>query len=49
MRYGALTGATLTAALALVSAAETYRGIDIAPEHRCAPYDRGDYRYSAVS
>ena len=25
MRYGALTGATLTAALALASAAETYR------------------------
>ena len=46
MRYGALTGATLTAALGLASAAETYRGIDIAPEHRCAPYDRGDYRYS---
>ena len=46
MRYGALTGVTLTAALALASAAETYRGIDVAPEHRCAPYDRGDYRYS---
>ena len=46
MRYGALTGATLTAALVLASAAETYRGIDIAAEHRCAPYDRGDYRYS---
>ena len=24
----------------------TYRGVDVAPEHRCAPYDRGDYRYS---
>ena len=46
MHYGALTGATLTAALALAAAAETYRGIDVAPEHRCAPYDRSDYRYS---
>ena len=46
MRYGALTGATLTAALALTSAAETCRGIDVAPEHRCAPHDLGDYRYS---
>ena len=46
MRYGALTGVTLTAALALTSAAETYRGIDVAPEHRCALYDRSDYRNS---
>ena len=46
MRPRALTGAALAAALALMSAAETYRGIDIAPEHRCAPYDRSDYRYS---
>ena len=37
MRYGALTGTTLTAALTLAAAAETYRGIDVAPEHRCAP------------
>ena len=40
----------LTAALALVLAAsalgETYRGVQIAPEHRCAPYDRDDYPYS---
>ena len=46
MRHCALIGATLTAALALTSAAETYRGIDVAPEHRCGLYDRGDYRYS---
>ena len=26
--------------------AETYRGIVVAPEHRCAPYDRNDYPYS---
>ena len=30
----------------LAGAAETYRGIAVAPEHRCAPYDRADYRYS---
>ena len=46
MRPRALTGTALAAAIALTSAAETYRGIDVAPEHRCAPYDRGDYRYS---
>ncbi len=39
----------LTALLAIVLAAsalgETYRGVHIAPEHRCAPYDRDDYPY----
>ena len=39
----------LTALLALVLAApalgETYRGVQVAPEHRCAPYDRDDYPY----
>ncbi len=25
---------------------ETWRGLRVAPEHRCAPYDRRDYRYS---
>jgi len=29
------------------AASETWRGLTIAPEHRCAPYDRkSDYRYS---
>ena len=28
------------------SGAETWRGLVVAPEHRCAPYDRGDYPYS---
>ena len=46
MGLRALTGTALAAAIALTSAAETYRGVDVAPEHRCAPYDRGDYRYS---
>ena len=33
------------AGLALPVLAETYRGIAVAPERRCAPYDRADYRY----
>ena len=31
--------------VAAPAVAETYRGIEVAPERRCAPYDRGDYRY----
>ena len=27
------------------SAAETWRGLVVAPEHRCSPYDRRDYPY----
>ena len=27
------------------TAADTWRGLAVAPEHRCAPYDRGDYPY----
>ena len=45
MRRAALT-AGLAVALAATTAAETYRGNEVAPERRCAPYDRGDYRYS---
>ena len=26
--------------------AETFRGVEVAAERRCAPYDRADYRYS---
>ena len=50
------TAAMVLAALAIIAAsiadfgqalgAETWRGLAIAPEHRCAPYDRDDYRYS---
>ena len=50
------TAAMALAALAIIAAsiadfgqafgAETWRGLAVAPEHRCAPYDRGDYRYS---
>ena len=28
------------------AAAETWRGLTVAPEHRCSPYDRHDYPYS---
>ena len=52
--YG--TAAMLLAALAIVAVdlaslgqafgAETWRGLVIAPEDRCTPYDRDDYRYS---
>ncbi len=55
-RLSGRTAAMLLAALAIIVAsiadfgqalgAETWRGLAIAPEHRCAPYDRGDYRYS---
>ena len=45
MRRPALTG-VLACVLTAAAAAETYRGIEVAPERRCAPYDRADYRYS---
>ena len=31
---------------ACTASAETWRGLVVAPEHRCAPYQRSDYRYS---
>ena len=50
------TAAIALAMLALVAAgvtghgqafaAESWRGLVVAPENRCAPYDRSDYRYS---
>ena len=57
--YGSFcrTAAVLLAVLAIAAAgianggrafgAETWRGLVIAPEHRCAPYDRDDYPYSS--
>ena len=55
-RLSGRTAAMVLAALAIIAAsiadfgqalgAETWRGLAVAPEHRCAPYDRGDYRYS---
>ena len=44
----ALTCVALVAALGLVAgaSAETWRGLTVAPEHRCAPYDKTrDYPY----
>ena len=46
MRRAPLTPVALCVAVWAAAAAETYRGIEVAPEYRCAPYDRGDYRYS---
>ena len=34
------------AAAGTVEADRTWRGLTVAPEHRCAPYDRDDYPYS---
>ena len=43
----ALTPALVVAALASVPAiGDTYRGVRVAPENRCAAYERDDYPYS---
>ncbi len=51
-RHRARTAAAIALAIAAVlaaghghAAAETWNGLAVAPEHRCAPYDRGDYPY----
>ena len=44
----ALAAAIVTATLAVHSrtlSAETWNGLTVAPEHRCAPYDRAHYPY----
>ena len=47
-RAGFGAGVTLiaVAAAGTVGADGTWRGLTVAPEHRCAPYDRDEYRYS---
>ena len=47
-RAGLTAGVTLMAlaAAGTVKADGTWRDLTIAPEHRCAPYDRDDYPYS---
>ena len=47
-RAGFAAGVTLMAltAAGTVEAAERWRGLTVAPEHRCTPYDRDDYAYS---
>ena len=37
--------ATLAVLATCAGVAETWRGLTVAPEHRCAPYDRDDYPY----
>ena len=36
----------LCLALVSVAQAKTWRGVEVAPESRCSPYDRDDYPYS---
>lgn len=47
LRFGRGTLAALALAFFTMgaSAAETWHGLVVAPEHRCAPYDRADYPY----
>ncbi len=40
-----LSALALFAAAAASAAADTYRGLEVVPEHRCSPYDPNDYRY----
>ena len=42
-RYALTT--VLAVVLAVPALGETYRGLQVAPEHRCAAYDREDYPY----
>ena len=47
---GALTASLAAVLLAIgiaarADGAETWRGLTVAPEHRCAPYDRSEYPY----
>ena len=46
-RAGALCAALLAAAAGMhgAEAAQTWRGLAVAPEHCCTPYERGDYPY----
>ena len=39
------TLACIAIGLAWLASADTYRGIPISPENRCAHYDRSDYPY----
>ena len=42
----AIVTAALFASATGASGQEQWRGLTLAPEHRCAPYDSDDYRYS---
>ena len=45
VRTGIVSIMIAVAAFAAPAATETYRGVTIAPEHRCAPYNPSDYPY----
>lgn len=44
-RAGVAARSRLGARRGGVAPVETWRGLTVAPEHRCAPYDRDDYPY----
>lgn len=44
--FGLIVTVMALAATGAVKGDGTWRGLTIAPEHRCAPYDRDDYPYS---
>ena len=44
--FGVIVTMMTLAATVTVKADGTWRGLTVAPEHRCAPYDRDDYPYS---
>ncbi len=46
MGFGVMTAVVFFLAVSGAAVCETWRGLQIAPEHRCSPYDRKrDYRY----
>ena len=45
-RFGVIVTVMALTAAGTIKADETWRGLTVAPEHRCAPYDRDDYPYS---
>ena len=45
-RFAGVVTVMALAAAGTVEAAERWRGLTVAPEHRCAPYHRDDYPYS---
>lgn len=45
VRIGMAATLVVVVVFASTATAETYRGITVAPEHRCAPYNSSDYPY----
>ena len=46
LTIGCLTAGTHAPAVSTLQAQTSWRGLTIAPERRCAPYDADDYRYA---